>query len=51
MNTVRDVNFFTKKLTNCWCDEWLLVNENVILILMKTNNELAISTACKNIVK
>ena len=23
----RDTNFFTKKFTNYWCDEWLLVNE------------------------
>ena len=27
MNNARDTNYFTKKITNCWCDEWLLVNE------------------------
>ena len=30
-NNVRDTNYFTKKFTNCWCGEWLLVNEKVIL--------------------
>ena len=32
-NNTRNTNYFTKKFTNCWCSEWLLVNEKVILIM------------------
>ena len=27
MRNVRDINFFTKKFTNYWCNKWLLVNK------------------------
>ena len=27
MENTRDINFFTKFFTNCWCGEWLLVND------------------------
>ena len=27
MNNDRDTNYFIKSFTNCWCGEWLLVNE------------------------
>ena len=42
-----------KKITNCWCDDWLLINEKVILMvcLDKTNKKLIISIFCKNIIK
>ena len=33
LNNARDTNYFTKKFTNCWCGQWLLVNEKVILIM------------------
>ena len=33
MSNARDTNYFTKKFTNYWCDEWLLVNEKMILIV------------------
>ena len=29
----RDTNYFTKKFTNCWYGEWLLVNKKVILMV------------------
>ena len=53
MNNIKDTNYFTKKITNCWCDDWLLVNEKVILIvgLDKTNKKLTTSIFCKNIIK
>ena len=31
MNNIIDTNYFIKKIINC--DEWLLVNEKVILIV------------------
>ena len=31
MSKARDINFLTKNFTNCWCGEWLLINEKVIL--------------------
>ena len=37
-NNVRDINYFTKKFTNCWCGQWLLVNEKVILIMSLDEN-------------
>ena len=34
MNNTRDTNYFTKKkITSCWCGDWLLVNEKVILMV------------------
>ena len=33
MNNVRDTNIFIKKIINCWFDEWLLINEKVMLII------------------
>ena len=38
-NNVRDTNYFTKKFTNCWCGEWLLVNEKVILMVGLDKNQ------------
>ena len=38
MNNVRDINFFTKNFTNYWYSEWLLVNENIILIVSLDKN-------------
>ena len=38
-NNVRDINYFTKNFTNCWCGEWLLVNEKVILIVDLDENQ------------
>ena len=35
----RDTNYFTKIFTNCWCSEWLLVNEKVILIIGLDENQ------------
>ena len=53
MNNARDTNYFTKKITNCWYDDWLLINEKVILMvgLDKTNKKLTTSTFSKNIIK
>ena len=28
-----------KKFTNCWCGEWLLVNEKVILMVGLNENQ------------
>ena len=28
-NNARDTNYFSKYFTNCWCGEWLLVNEKM----------------------
>ena len=39
MNNVRDINYFTKKFTNSWCDEWLLENEKVILMVSSNENQ------------
>ena len=38
-NNAKDTNYFTKYFTNCWCDEWLLVNEKVILIVDLDENQ------------
>ena len=38
-NNVRDTNILTKIFTNCWCDEWLLVNEKVILMVSLDENQ------------
>ena len=27
LSNARDTNFFIKKFTNCWCDEYLFVDE------------------------
>ena len=53
MNNIKDTNYFTKKITNCWYDDWLLINEKVILMvgLDKTNKKLTTSTFSKNIIK
>ena len=32
-SNARDINFFLKFFTNCWCDEWLLINEKVMLMI------------------
>ena len=39
MNNARDTNYFTNFFTNCWCGEWLLVNENMILIVDLDENQ------------
>ena len=39
MNKNRDRNYFTKKFTNYWCNEWLLVNEKVILMVSLTKKQ------------
>ena len=53
MNNTRNTNYFTKKLINCWYDDWLLVNEKVILmiILNKISKRLATLIFYKNIIK
>ena len=38
-NNARDINFFTKFFTNCWCGEWLLVNKKVILMVGPDKNQ------------
>ena len=38
-NNVRDTNDFTKFFTNGWYDEWLLVNEKVILMVSLDENQ------------
>ena len=37
-NNSRDTNYFTKKFTNCWYGEWLLVNKKVILVVGLNKN-------------
>ena len=32
-SNARDINFFPNFFTNCWCDEWLLINEKVMLMV------------------
>ena len=32
-NNIRDTNFFIINFTNCWCGEWLLINEKVMLMV------------------
>ena len=39
MNNVRDINYFATNFTNYWCDEWLLVNEKVILMVGLDENQ------------
>ena len=39
MNNAKNTNYFIKKFTNCWCNEWLLVNEKVILIVDLDENQ------------
>ena len=38
-NNARDINYFTKKFTKFWCDEWLLVNKKVILMVGLDENQ------------
>ena len=38
-NNTRNTNYFTKNFTNYWYDEWLLVNENVILMMGLDENQ------------
>ena len=33
MNNTRDTNYYIKFFTKYWCGKWLLVNENVILMV------------------
>ena len=35
MNNTRDTNYFS----NYWCDEWLLVNEKMILMMGLDENQ------------
>ena len=53
MNNTRDTNYFTKKLINCWYDDWLLINEKVILMigLNKISKRLVTLIFYKNIIK
>ena len=39
MNNTKDTNFFTKKFTNCWCGELLVVNEKVMLMMGQDENQ------------
>ena len=39
MNNIRDTNYFTKKFTTCWYNDWLLVNEKVILMVGLDKNQ------------
>ena len=51
MSNASDTNFFKKSFTYCWYGEWLLVNKKMILMVdLKTNKKLAITTICKNVV-
>ena len=38
-NNVIDIGYFTKKYTNYWYSEWLLINENVILMMGLDENQ------------
>ena len=38
-NNARNTNFFRKNFTSCWCGEWLLVNEKVILMISLDENQ------------
>jgi len=38
-NNARDTNFFTKNFTKCWCSEWLLVNEKMMLMVGLDENQ------------
>ena len=38
-NNIRDTNYFTQKFTECLCGEWLLVNENMILMVSLNENQ------------
>ena len=38
-NNAKDTNYFTKFFTNYWYGEWLLVNENVILMMSLYENQ------------
>ena len=38
-NNAKYTNYFIKNFTNCWCDEWLLVNEKVILMVELNKNQ------------
>ena len=53
MNNIRDTNYFTKKLINYWYDDWLLINEKVILMigLNKISKRLITLIFYKNIIK
>ena len=53
MNNTRDTNYFTKKLINCWYDDWLLINEKVLLMigLNKISKRLVTLIFYKNIIK
>ena len=51
MSNASDTIFFKKKFTNWWYGEWLLVNKKMMLVVdLKTNKKLAITTICKNVV-
>ena len=51
-NASRDTNYFIKKkCITCWYDEWLLVNEKMMLMVGLNENQLAIILICKNVVK
>ena len=39
LNNARDTNYFTKKFTKCLYGKWLLVNENVILMVTLNENQ------------
>ena len=39
MNNIRNINYFTKKFINYWYDDWLLVNEKVILMVSLDENQ------------
>ena len=39
MNNIRDINYFTKKFTNYWYCDWLLINEKVILMMSLDENQ------------
>ena len=39
MNNSRDTKYFTKFFINCWCGEWLLINEKVILMVGLNENQ------------
>ena len=39
MNNVKDTNYFINFFINYWCDEWLLINEKMILITNLYENQ------------
>ena len=49
---LKNTNFFTKKFTNCWCGEWLLVNKKSdVMVSLNKRIMLEIQTFLQKIIK